>query len=223
MASDFSLRHLPDLSDASVMHDFSDSSFQIPIAAGSSNELLLGDDSLDLLRNADDTLATPAPPTTRKRPPLTLAELTPRTKVLRAAPVRSSLRPRLHPEIATPRRAVVARDLSSALTENFSPIRGEGTSFQIPISATVGHKLLAEEGNDIPDVDFSTFSGTGPYIPETAASPARSSVPQRAQTSPQPSNHLTSSPGMSALNQKVIGASLESTEQGLHIEPLSGR
>lgn len=69
---DLSLRHLPDISDASF-------SFQIPSV--STGDLLLdNDDEKDFFRNADDTMATPGP-SRISRAPLTLSELTPKQQV----------------------------------------------------------------------------------------------------------------------------------------------
>lgn len=69
---DLSLRHLPDISDASF-------SFQIPSV--STGDLLIdNDDEKDFFRNADDTMATPGP-SKISRSPLTLSELTPRQEV----------------------------------------------------------------------------------------------------------------------------------------------
>lgn len=126
---ELSLRHIPDLSDISGMGDFSESSFQIPTVAHNSEDLLLADETMGFFDNANDTLNTPALPTRLTQPPLTLAELTPRSKPMRA-PVRSSLRPR--PGIPTPHRQTVAGKLSAALSEELSPLRNQDPSFEIP-------------------------------------------------------------------------------------------
>ncbi|CCL98916.1 uncharacterized protein FIBRA_00923 [Fibroporia radiculosa] len=181
MGPDLSLRHIPDASDASLSFnatpDFSDSSFQIPLA-GSSNTFLLDDDSLDFLRSAPDTtLSTPAPLQphrrlrSRSRSPtkhspskrvhntgLTLTELTPRAptyvnaRTPRSAAVRSSLRPHLRmdarAEVATPRRAAIAADISTALTDTLSPFAAGGggePSFQIPTSTLGGGGFLLHD------------------------------------------------------------------------------
>ena len=89
--SELSLRHIPDLLDTSAIGDFSESSFQIPPAARHTDDLLLADNTMDFFNNANDTFSTPAPPKPPVQTPLTLAELTPRSKPVRAAPVRSSL------------------------------------------------------------------------------------------------------------------------------------
>ncbi|KAH9829434.1 uncharacterized protein C8Q71DRAFT_728037 [Rhodofomes roseus] len=58
MVAEVSMRHFPDFSDASLDQDFSESSFQIPTAGGS-NDLLMDEDSITFLPNADNTLSTP--------------------------------------------------------------------------------------------------------------------------------------------------------------------
>ncbi len=64
-----SLRHLPDLSDAS---------FQIPVAASRSGDLLLAETDVDFFRAIDTSLDTPGPPRAKHvHEPLTLSELTP--------------------------------------------------------------------------------------------------------------------------------------------------
>jgi hypothetical protein len=68
--ADLSLRHLPDVSDASF-------SFQIPTTL-SKGDLLLGDNDADFLQNVDDSMLA-SPKTTDL--PLTLAELTPRRNI----------------------------------------------------------------------------------------------------------------------------------------------
>lgn len=160
---DLSLRHIPDLSDASAIADFSDASFQIPRAA---DDFLLADDTIDFFNGADDTLATPAPPSRpAPQPPLTLAELTPRSKPVRAMPVRSSLRPR--PGIATPHKAAVVNKLSAALAEDLSPFRHQDPSFQIPPQQTdLEYLLMADEGSNF-------FQGE---------EPSQDSVPLRARS-----------------------------------------
>ncbi|KII93090.1 hypothetical protein PLICRDRAFT_379495 [Plicaturopsis crispa FD-325 SS-3] len=76
-AAELSLRHLPDISDAS---------FQIPVdLSTASGEFLLGNDNDDFLKAADDSLLTPAP-LKRHYEPLTLAELTPKPKTRKDAP-----------------------------------------------------------------------------------------------------------------------------------------
>lgn len=136
---EISLRHIPDLSDA----DLSDSSFQIPDAARNSDDLL-ADDTTDFFGYANDALNTPAPPSRPPvHPPLTLAELTPRSKPVRAV-VRSSLRPR--PDIATPHRAAVAYELSTALSEDLTAFRGQTPSLEIHESKTSDDLLMADSG-----------------------------------------------------------------------------
>ncbi|KAI0778841.1 hypothetical protein BD413DRAFT_490153 [Trametes elegans] len=103
---EISLRYIPDLSDASVVTDLSDASFQIPRAAGNNDDLLLADDTMDFFNGMNDTLSTPAPPRRQSpQPSLTLAELTPRSK-----------------------------PLSTAISEELSPFRQQDPSFEIPMS-----------------------------------------------------------------------------------------
>ncbi|OJT03096.1 hypothetical protein TRAPUB_6439 [Trametes pubescens] len=177
---DLSLRHIPDISNASAIADFSDASFQIPRAA---DDLLLADDTIDFFNGADDTLSTPAPPSRpAPQPPLTLAELTPRSKPMRAVPVRSSLRPR--PGIATPHKAAVVNKLSAALAEDLSPFRHQDPSFQIPPQQTDAEDLLmADEGSNF-------FQGEEPWqdsVPSRARSPLTLS-----QLSPGPHKRMPS-------------------------------
>lgn len=182
---DLSLRHIPDLSDASAIADFSDASFQIPPVA---DDLLLADDTIDFFNGADDTLATPAPPSRpAPQPALTLAELTPRSKPIRAAPVRSSLRPR--PGIATPHKATVVNKLSAALAEDLSPFRHQDPSFQIPPQQTdLEDLLMADEGSNF-------FHGEEPWqdsVPSRARSPLTLSQlspgPQKRMPLPSPTS-----------------------------------
>ena len=143
--SELSLRHIPDLSDASGIGELSDS-FQIPAAARHADDLLLADDTTDFFANINDTLSTPALPRPAVQPPLTLAELTPRSVPVRAAAVRSSLRPR--PGVATPYRASIAQELSAALSEELSPFRKQDLSFQIPPAQEHGDTdLMADDGD----------------------------------------------------------------------------
>ncbi|KAI0334006.1 hypothetical protein GY45DRAFT_140251 [Cubamyces sp. BRFM 1775] len=175
---EISLRHIPDLSDASVNADFSDASFQIPRTLGSTDDLL-ADDTMDFFNGANDTLSTPAPPSRPLQPPLTLAELTPRSKPLRAVPVRSSLRPR--PGVATPYKSTVADELTAAISEELSPFRHQDPSFQIPSSQSTGEDLLmADDAEFLGREDDSLGS-----VPPHAQSPLTLS-----QLSPGPSMRL---------------------------------
>ncbi|KAI0931638.1 hypothetical protein AcW2_000482 [Taiwanofungus camphoratus] len=183
MASELSLRHLPDLSDASMNPDFSDSSFQIPHAAESSTDLLLADDSMDLLRNADDTLSTPAQlNTARRNQPLALQELTPKIRAGHAAPVRSSLRP--GPGIATPFRTAVTKNLATALTEELSPLRNHDVTCQ-DISATAKENKFYSIQNG-PDTHNGTASDT--FLPPEHREPLTLSqlTPRPHRMSPPP-------------------------------------
>ncbi|PIL31312.1 hypothetical protein GSI_06010 [Ganoderma sinense ZZ0214-1] len=165
--AELSLRHIPDLSDTSAMGDFSESSFQIPAAARQTDDLLLADNTIDFFNNAYDTFSTPAPPKPPVQPPLTLAELTPRSKPVRAAPVRSSLRPR--PGVPTPYRANVAQELSAALSEDLSPFRNQDPSFQIPSSQPHDDNILlmADDGDSFLSEEQPSLDGS----PRCAPSP----------------------------------------------------
>ncbi|KAI0673829.1 hypothetical protein C8Q78DRAFT_1019260 [Trametes maxima] len=189
--ADLSLRHIPDLSDASAIADFSDASFQIPRASGASDDLLLADDTMDFFGGANDTLNTPAPPPSRHmpwvQPPLTLAELTPRSKPLRTAPIRSSLRPR--PGVATPHKAAVASQLSAALSEDLSPFRHQEPSFQIPqTQGDGGNLLMADDGPNFLEEEEPSLD----HVPSRARTPLTLS-----QLTPGPSTRMRLSPSAS--------------------------
>ncbi|KAI0706299.1 hypothetical protein C8T65DRAFT_740680 [Cerioporus squamosus] len=183
--AELSLRHIPDLSDASVVADFSDSSFQIPAAAHHADDLL-ADNTIDFFNAADDALNTPA---THSRPsvqpPLTLAELTPRSKPVRTAPVRSSLRPR--PGVGTPYRAVVESGLSAAISEDLTPFRKRDPSFEIPPPHTHNDLLMADDdtnflGPEEASIDADSLPPCAPLSsssqsPRQAAGPSSSVTP----------------------------------------------
>ncbi|CDO73411.1 hypothetical protein BN946_scf185013.g45 [Trametes cinnabarina] len=185
---DISLRHIPDLSDASGIADFSDASFQIPRAVGNTDDLLLADDTMDFFNGANDTLSTPAPPhRPTELPPLTLAELTPRSKPARTAPIRSSFRPR--PGVATPFKAVVTKELTTALSEDLSPFRQRDPSFQIPSSQVHGEDLLMS--NDAADF-------LGQEDPSLDVVPSRAPNPLTlSQLTPGPSMRMRLVPSVS--------------------------
>ena len=147
MVAEISMRHFPDISESSLDQDFSESSFQIP-STGGSNDLLMDEASIDFLHN--DTLGTPVPSGTahlRKRAPLTLQDLTPRSTRTRSTPARSSLRPRA-PAIATPLRTIVAKNISEALSEDISSASGQDLSFQIPTVAAHETDSLLDTHNN---------------------------------------------------------------------------
>ncbi|KAH9897677.1 hypothetical protein C8Q73DRAFT_743881 [Cubamyces lactineus] len=190
---ELSLRHIPDLSDVSVNADFSDASFQIPRTLGNTDDLL-ADDTMDFFNGANDTLSTPAPPSRPMQPPLTLAELTPRSKPMRAVPVRSSLRPR--PGIATPYRSTIADELTAAISEELSPFRHQDPSFQIPSSQSTGEALLMADN----DAEFLGKEGDSELC---SMSPHAQSPLTSSQLSPGPA--VGSRPPSSALpNQPTI-------------------
>lgn len=169
MAAEISMRHFPDISDASLDQDFSESSFQIP-STGSPSDLLMDETSMDLLRN--DPLSTPMAPNRaqpRNRAPLTLQNLTPRSTRTRATPARSSLRPRA-PGIATPLRTIVAKNISEALSEDISSVPGQDLSFQIPTAAARQTDSLLDTHDTliIPDCADITFHQLHSAEPEPA-------------------------------------------------------
>ncbi|KAH8094733.1 hypothetical protein BXZ70DRAFT_947304 [Cristinia sonorae] len=140
---DISSRHLPDLSDASGFGDYSNTSFQIPLASSESNDLLLADDS-DFLHGLDEA-NTPGVHRIqpRNQAPLTLEELTPRSTRLRFAATPSSFKPR--PRIPSPLKPQVTRDLSIALDEALSPLKSQDNTFSIPSTSSSRVNLLTTE------------------------------------------------------------------------------
>ncbi|EJF67314.1 hypothetical protein DICSQDRAFT_123697 [Dichomitus squalens LYAD-421 SS1] len=177
---ELSLRHIPDLSDASGIGEFSDSSFQIPAAARHADDLLLADDTMDFFSNENHTLSTPAPSKPPVQPPLTLAELTPRSKPVRAAATRSSLRPR--PGVATPYRANIAQGLSAALSEDLSPFRKHDPSFEIPPPQTHDDDdlLMADDGHQFLSEEQSSLDATPPRAPGSTTGPSTGVTPSDA-------------------------------------------
>lgn len=172
MVAEISMRHFPDISDASLDQDFSESSFQIP-STGGSNDLLMDDTSIEFLQNA--TLSTPMVPSRaqpRNHAPLTLQNITPRSTRTRATPARSSLRPRA-PGIATPLRTIVAKNISEALSEDISSVPGQDLSFQIPTAAAHETDSLLHTHNnlnipDSADITFNIHHHLHPAGPEPA-------------------------------------------------------
>lgn len=178
--AELSLRHIPDLSDASGIADFSDSSFQIPSAAHHTDDLL-ADNTIDFFNAACDALNTPAPHSGPSvQPPLTLAELTPRSKPVRGAPVRSSLRPR--PCVTTPYRAALESGLSDAISEDLSPFRKRDPSFEIPSPQTHDDLLMADDGAHFIGAEETSIDAAS--LPPCAASSASPHLPRQvAETS----------------------------------------
>ncbi|GJE89541.1 hypothetical protein PsYK624_056430 [Phanerochaete sordida] len=161
--------------------DDSDTSFQIP-AASSSN--LLADDTIGFLDDADMTVATPV--ATRTRPakaenPLTLAELTPRSKRSRATPQvtlrRSPRKHRSTAAIPSPLKQNVAADLSAAMEDTLSPFkRPLDQSFQIPTMANATADLLMmQDGESMFGRGEDTTFGEGPALvtPQGAQEPTK--------------------------------------------------
>ncbi|KAL4253635.1 hypothetical protein ABKN59_003402, partial [Abortiporus biennis] len=150
---DLSSRYLPDLSDDYNASGIPDNSFQIPVASGSSsNDMLLADDSVDFFRNLKDVASPLKPAPLLNHRPLTLEELTPRSKPFRSvAASRPETKPhmRLRPTIPSPLKKVVAHDLSTALEEALSPLRNKDVSFAIPSGPSgSGNMLLTDESLD---------------------------------------------------------------------------
>lgn len=155
------------------MDDYSEASFQIPVAASSSSNLLLADESGDFFNETDLTLTTPAVPRRARLvdDPPAAAEPTPRSRLPRM-PVRRS--PRKHrgtPVIATPLKPAVARDLSAALDDTLSPFRRPEQSFQIPAMADATADML------LADDDGGALFGAGGEA-SFGDAPARADVPE---------------------------------------------
>ncbi|PCH34280.1 hypothetical protein WOLCODRAFT_148344 [Wolfiporia cocos MD-104 SS10] len=151
--ADLSLRHIPDLSDASMAPDYSDTSFQIPpSAAGPSADRLLDEDSADFLRAAGSALNTPAPNARTPRP-RRAAGPTPRSAKPAPTPVRFSARLRARQSIATPLHGAAAVS--------------EETSFEIPAAAAADGGGLLDDGSPMIGGGDFTFSNT-PAVPPRA-------------------------------------------------------
>ncbi|KAI0756412.1 hypothetical protein C8Q80DRAFT_28046 [Daedaleopsis nitida] len=209
---EISLHYIPDLSDASGIANFSDSSFQIPASAHHADDLL-ADNTIDFFSNANDALNTPAPPSRPStQPPLTLAELTPRSKPIRAAPVLSSLRPR--PGVTTPYRATVASELSAALSEELTPLRKQDPSFQIPSSGVNEDLPTADDGANFLGAEESSMD----------VSPPPPSLTVRHQVS-SPSTRSTPTPEPSRLHENLpvesIPSGADSATPSLEMPPQS--
>lgn len=188
---ELSLHYIPDLSDASGIADFSDSSFQIPASAHHADDLL-ADNTMDFFNNANDALNTPAPPPRPSaQPPLTLTDLTPRSKPVRAALARSSLRPR--PGVTTPYRATVASELSTALSEELSPLRKQDPSFQMPSPEDSEDLLTADDGANFLGAGETSMDASPPPPPRTVRQPF-SSPSARSTPLPGPSRLLENLP-----------------------------
>ncbi len=177
--ADLSLRHIPDLSDASGIADFSDSSFQIPAAAHHADDLL-ADSTVNFFNTAGSAFNTPAPHARASvQPPLTLAELTPRSKPMRGVAVRSSLRPR--PGVPTPSRAAMESELSAAISEDLSPFRKGDPSFEIPAPQTHDDLLMADYGTSLLEAEETSIDAEA--LPSCAPSTASSRPVQGAEPS----------------------------------------
>lgn len=177
MAMDLSLRHLPDISEASSLPDFPDASFQIPRATNSTADYLLMAEPSDFLAGVgSETLTSPVKPTPRvHHVPLTLQELTPRTRRLRAAPIHSSLKRHVIP---SPLKNAIARDLSVAINETLSPAKPRDLTFAIPMLSTPMTNLLED------DSFLQKARGVDTTFPEQSGS-------QRSHSSPLTLSQLT--------------------------------
>lgn len=186
MAMDLSLRHLPDLSEASPIPGFPEASFQIPSATNTTADCLLMADSSDFFAGMNNaTLTSPAKPPfpARNNTPLTLEELTPRSRRSRKAPIRSSLKPR--PVIPSPLKDAVTHELSIALGEALSPLKSRDTTFAIPGSAIATTRLLEDDSDFLQhreaDTTYTARSNSPkPHDPLTLSqltpAPARNSI-----------------------------------------------
>lgn len=154
---DISSRYLPDISDSSAMSEPTNASFQIPSNSGATADLLLTDESF--FHGMNEALATPAiqHPPRRFQPPMTLEDLTPRSKRTRYTAALSSVKSR--PNIPSPLKPQVTRDLSIALEEALSPLKPQDSTFSIPLSSVSHADLLAEEDSSFlrPAVADATF------------------------------------------------------------------
>lgn len=141
-------RRRPPVSDMSTPRIMSSTSFQIPNSFGSTSQMLLDNDCDDFLADMDPTLDTPVPSTSRKSRnanPLTLAELTPRTRrskpTLRYTPSPQKSR------IPSPLKQTTARGRSVAMDDTPSPPKSPplDASFQIPRMGNDMSQLLMIE------------------------------------------------------------------------------
>lgn len=158
---DLSLRHLPDLSDAS-------SSFQIPVT--SSDDFLLEDGNDDnFFQGADDSLITPGP-TRLASKPLTLSQLTPRpTKQPSLAvttwssgkdshSVTDKTSPRAADNKIVPAYRREKQDVAQTLVER-SPLKSVTQRIEFLDSSALGRR----ESGDVCTANL----GNGPPIPVT--------------------------------------------------------
>ena len=142
-------RRIPDLSNAPLAAGSSEPSFQIPNTVGPSSQLLLEDDCSDFLAGMDSTLDTPAPSRFQQpkvHNPLTLAELTPKSKRNKPS-LRYTPSTRI-PTLPSPLKRVVTQDHSGIIEDTLSPL-GEPSdiTFQIPKIGNDVTQLLASESS----------------------------------------------------------------------------
>ncbi|KAI0348219.1 hypothetical protein BDW22DRAFT_1424416 [Trametopsis cervina] len=207
---DHSLRHhLPDFMDVSPA-GLSDTTFQIPQVLGSTSQLLLEDDTSDFFAGMDTTLSTPVHPTTskaRRDNPLTLAELTPRsrrTKIsLKHTPATRKT------TIPSPLKPAVAHDLSMAMEDVLSPFKPQQElSFQIPqIGNELAGLLTADDEFLIEDPSVSPHGVTSPAHrsrdPLTLSQLAPGYLPEQS------SDSITTDPSDGTRSQPVAFSALK--------------
>ncbi|KAJ3534098.1 hypothetical protein NM688_g7187 [Phlebia brevispora] len=191
-AMDISSRHLPDLSDTSVMPDASDASFQIPV--GSSSRTLLADESLGFLDAVDVTLTspqkTPRRTTRSSKAPMTFFELTPRSRP-RVARSRS---PRKRPAIPSPLKQAVTNDMNAALGDTLSPFKPPELSFQIPAIGKSSMDLLMDDTSG----EFFGRGTTASFMEEPLSPRAREPL-TLSQLTPGPRIVRSPSPAKAAI------------------------
>lgn len=212
---DISSRHFPDLpADVSAAHDFSDASFQIPLTSKSPSKLLLAEDGLDLLAEADDTISSLAlPSSARDEEPSTSTTRTPRSRrrstrgqLKPETPLRRS--PRKRPVIPSPFKEAVAGDLSTALQDTISPFkRQQDFSFQMP---TIGRQAM----DLLMDDDGRSFLGKGmnaTFEEEPSTPRARESL-GLSQLSPAPTTTRSPTPSqVNAIDVSLQGSADQNT------------
>lgn len=150
VAMDFSLRRpTPGFSAAAGPSDLS---FQLSNALGSTSQLLLEDDPDDFLAGMDSTLATPAPAAatqTHTDNPLTLAELTPRSRRTRSA-LKFTPSPRKR-AIPSPLMHAASHETDTSVEDSneATPVKNRpDTTFQIPRMGNDMTQLLMS-GDDL--------------------------------------------------------------------------
>jgi hypothetical protein len=139
--------HTPALADM-TMEAISETTFQIPSSLSSTSQLLL-DDCDDFFAGMDPALSTPAPPASLKPwevAPLTLADLTPRSKRMKGAQQYNSSTVSRKPIIPSPPKSTVAHRLGTPIKDRLSPVKSHpDLSFEAPqLSSNISHLLVSE-------------------------------------------------------------------------------